>query len=118
LKVTFAFAMRHYAGDRHKIEQQPRLGCASSRVCFKTSKRSGPLPRGRRRNVRKSGALITSRRSKESLMEESMMTEAQRDELKTLCQKANVPDKTGELLTQEGAQHFIDQLKKQLAERK
>jgi hypothetical protein len=51
-------------------------------------------------------------------MEESMMTEAQRDELKTLCQKANVPDKTGELLTQEGAQHFIDQLKKQLAERK
>jgi hypothetical protein len=29
-----------------------------------------------------------------------------------------VPDKSGEMLTQEGAQHFIDNLKKQLAERK
>jgi hypothetical protein len=44
-------------------------------------------------------------------LDEPMMTEAQRDELKTLCQKADVPDKTGELLTQEGAQHFIDELK-------
>ena len=51
-------------------------------------------------------------------MEEPMMTEEQRDELKTLCQKANVPDKSGEMLTQEGAQHFIDDLRKQLAERK
>ena len=42
-------------------------------------------------------------------MEEPMMTQAQRDELKTLA---------GELLTQEGAQHFIDDLKKQLAELK
>ena len=50
--------------------------------------------------------------------EEPMMTEAQRDELKTLCQNADVPDKSGEFLTQEGAQHFIDDLKKQLAERK
>ena len=50
-------------------------------------------------------------------MEEPMMTEAQRDELKTLCQKANVPDKSGEMLTQEGAQHFIDDLKKQMVER-
>lgn len=50
--------------------------------------------------------------------EELMMTEAQRDELKTLCQKADVPDKSGELLTQDGAQHFIDDLKRQLAERK
>ena len=40
-------------------------------------------------------------------MEEPMMTAAQRDELKTLCQKADVPDKSGELLTREGAQHFI-----------
>jgi len=39
-------------------------------------------------------------------------------ELNFLCQKADVPDKSGELLTQEGAQHFIDDLKKQLAERK
>ena len=51
-------------------------------------------------------------------MEEPRMTEAQRDELKTVSQKADVPDKSGELLTQEGAQHFIDDLKKQLAERK
>jgi hypothetical protein len=50
--------------------------------------------------------------------EEPMMTEAQRDELKTLCQKANVPDKSGELLTQDGAQQFINELKKQIAERK
>jgi hypothetical protein len=50
-------------------------------------------------------------------MEEPIMTEAQRDELKTLCQKANVPDKSGEMLTQEGAQHSIDDLKKQVVER-
>ena len=53
----------------------------------------------------------------ERIMEEPMMTEAQRDELKTLCQKANVPDKSGEMLTQEGAQHFIDDLKKQMSQR-
>jgi hypothetical protein len=29
-----------------------------------------------------------------------------------------VPDKSGEMLTQEGAQHFIDDLKEQMAERK
>ena len=52
------------------------------------------------------------------MTEESMMTGAQRDELKTLCQKAEVPDKSGELLTQEGAQKYIDDLKKQIAERK
>ena len=51
-------------------------------------------------------------------MEEPMMTEAQRDELKTLCQKADVPDKSGELLTRDSAQHFVENLKKQLAERK
>jgi hypothetical protein len=56
--------------------------------------------------------------TRERKMEEPMMTEAQRDELKTLCQKADVPDKSGELLTREGAQHFIENLKKQLAERK
>ena len=50
--------------------------------------------------------------------EEPMMTEAQRDELQTLCQKANVPDKSGELLTQDGAQQFINELKKQIGERK
>jgi hypothetical protein len=50
--------------------------------------------------------------------EEPMMTEAQRDELQTLCARADVPDKSGEMLTEEGAQHFIDDLKKQLVERK
>jgi hypothetical protein len=55
---------------------------------------------------------------RERAMEEPMMTEEQRDEIKSLCQKANVPDKSGELLTQEGAQRFIDDLKKQMAERK
>jgi len=35
-----------------------------------------------------------------------------------LCAQVGVPDKSGELLTQEGAQHFSDDLKKQLAERK
>jgi hypothetical protein len=51
-------------------------------------------------------------------MKEPMMTEGQREELKTLCQKADVPDKSGGLLTREGAQHFIEKLKKRLTERK
>ena len=51
-------------------------------------------------------------------MADEMMTEQQRDELKQLCQKADVPDKSGELLTREGAQHFIDDLRKQIAEQK
>jgi hypothetical protein len=52
------------------------------------------------------------------MSKEALMSEAQRDEIKMLCEKADVPDKSGELLTQEGAQHFIDDLKKHLAERK
>jgi hypothetical protein len=55
---------------------------------------------------------------RERAMEEPMMTEEQRDEIKSLCQKANVPDKSGELFTEEGAQQFIDDLRKQMAERK
>jgi hypothetical protein len=51
-------------------------------------------------------------------MQQAMMTEAQRKELKLLCEKADVPDKSGEMLTQEGAQHFIDDLKEQMLERK
>jgi len=50
--------------------------------------------------------------------DEPMMTEEQRAEIKRLCEKSDVPDKSGELLTREGAQHFIDDLRKQLAERK
>jgi hypothetical protein len=45
------------------------------------------------------------------------MTEEQRAEIKRLCHQADVPDKSGELLTQEGARHFIDDLRRQLAER-
>ena len=48
-------------------------------------------------------------------MEEPMMTEAQRDELKTLCQKADVSDKSGDCSRKKSA-HFIEDLKKQLAE--
>ena len=33
-------------------------------------------------------------------MDEPMTTEAQRNELKTLCQNADVPDKSGGMLTQ------------------
>lgn len=50
--------------------------------------------------------------------DEPVMTDQQRDEIKRLCHEADVPDKSGGLLTPEGAQHFIDDLKKQLAERK
>lgn len=49
--------------------------------------------------------------------EEPMITEAQRDELKTLCAKADVPDKSGELLTQDGAQKYIEELRQQIAGR-
>jgi hypothetical protein len=52
------------------------------------------------------------------MSEEAPMTDAQRSEIKRLCHEADVPDKSGELLTQQGAQHFIDDLKKQMAERK
>jgi hypothetical protein len=52
------------------------------------------------------------------MSEEAPMTDEQRAEIKRLCHEAEVPDKSGELLTQQGAQHFIDDLKKQMAERK
>ena len=51
-------------------------------------------------------------------MTEPMMADQQRDEIKRLGHEADVPDKSGELLTQVGAQHFIDDLKQQMAERK
>jgi len=34
---------------------------------------------------------------------EPIMTDQQRDEIKRLCHEADVPDKSGELLTREGA---------------
>lgn len=39
------------------------------------------------------------------------MTEAQRSEIKRLCEAADIPDKSGELLTREGAEKIIDELK-------
>jgi hypothetical protein len=48
---------------------------------------------------------------------DALMTEAQRAEIKRLCEEADVPDKSGERLTQEGAQHFIDDLRRQQRER-
>ena len=47
--------------------------------------------------------------------EEPIMTEEQRDELMALCQKNGLPDLTDELVTQEGARLYIDDLRKQRA---
>lgn len=49
---------------------------------------------------------------------EALMTDEQREEIKRLCEQADVPDKSGEMLTQEGARHFIDDLRKQMTERR
>jgi hypothetical protein len=49
-------------------------------------------------------------------MEEPMMTAAQRDELKTLCQKADVPDKSN--FSREKVRSILLDLKKRLTERK
>jgi hypothetical protein len=48
-------------------------------------------------------------------MSDASMTEQQRAEIKRLCREANVPDKSGELLSREAAQHFIDDLREKLA---
>jgi hypothetical protein len=44
------------------------------------------------------------------------MTEEQRKELKRLCDQADIPDKSGELLTRPGAQHMIEELRRKAAE--
>ena len=44
------------------------------------------------------------------------MTEEQRKELKRLCQEADIPDKSGELLTRAGAQQMIEELRQKAAE--
>jgi hypothetical protein len=36
-----------------------------------------------------------------------VMVDEQRDEIERLCHEADVPDKSGELLTPEGAQHLL-----------
>jgi hypothetical protein len=39
------------------------------------------------------------------------MTGAQRDEIKRLCHEAEIPDKSGELYTQQSAQALIEDLR-------
>lgn len=39
------------------------------------------------------------------------MTDAQREQIKLLCHEAEIPDKSGELYTQETAQALIDELR-------
>ena len=42
---------------------------------------------------------------------ERPMTDAQRDEIKRLCHETDVPDKSGELYTEETAQALIEDLR-------
>ena len=42
---------------------------------------------------------------------EKPMTEAQRQEIKHLCRAAEIPDKSGELYTEETAQALIEDLR-------
>jgi hypothetical protein len=44
------------------------------------------------------------------------MTDAQRDEIKRLCRDADIPDKSGELLTRPGAQDIISDLSQKAEE--
>jgi hypothetical protein len=47
-------------------------------------------------------------------MSNKPMTEQQRAEIKRLCNEVNVPDKSGELFTEESAQKFIASLREKL----
>lgn len=42
---------------------------------------------------------------------EKPMTDSQRDEIKRLCHQANIPDKSGELYTEQTAQALIEDLR-------
>jgi hypothetical protein len=44
------------------------------------------------------------------------MTEQQRQEIKKLCHEAEIPDKSGELLTRSGAQTIIDDLRRKASD--
>ncbi|WP_213285308.1 DUF3072 domain-containing protein [Bradyrhizobium sp. sGM-13] len=46
------------------------------------------------------------------------MTEEQRKEIKRLCDAADIPDKSGELLTRSGAQQMIEELRRKVAEQR
>jgi len=43
------------------------------------------------------------------------MTDEQRTEIKRLCNEADIPDKSGELLTRSGAQEIIEELRRKAA---
>jgi hypothetical protein len=47
---------------------------------------------------------------------DSGVTQEQRREIRELCQQAQVPDKSGEMFTQETANKFIEDLKQKLAD--
>jgi hypothetical protein len=44
------------------------------------------------------------------------MTDAQRDEIKQLCHEADIPDKSGELLSRQGARDIISDLRRKAGE--
>ena len=46
---------------------------------------------------------------------EKPMTDGQRDEIKRLCQEADIPDKSGELYTEAAAEALIGDLRKKAA---
>jgi hypothetical protein len=46
---------------------------------------------------------------------EKPMTETQREEIKRLCQQADIPDKSGELYTEPTAQALIKDLREKAA---
>jgi len=48
---------------------------------------------------------------------DSGVTAEQRQEIRRLCQDAGVPDKSGEMFTQETATRFIVDLKQKISER-
>lgn len=46
---------------------------------------------------------------------DSGVTQEQRQEIRRLCQVARIPDKSGEMFTQDSAARFIDELREKLA---
>lgn len=48
---------------------------------------------------------------------DSGVTAAQRQEIRRLCQAAGVPDKSGEMFTEESAQRFINDMQQKVGER-
>jgi hypothetical protein len=49
---------------------------------------------------------------------DSGVTAEQRQEIRELCDAANVPDKSGEMFTQESARRFIEEMRQKVKEGK